>query len=284
MLKCALKSAKIIYTFVVSMHFEVFTDSDLNFLKPLEPEGWGDLLPRFNFFLGHDFIRPVKLVLNDQMVAVGATILLPHTAWLACIITHPHFRKQGLGEKMTRYLIDNIDRTEISSVNLIATELGYPLYKRMGFITDSIYQHFAAVPAVTNSIFDTHITVANVNDWKDVQLLDKQCSGEERGPLLKHYLDSAMLYKEKNELIGYYYPDLGEGLIVSQTEAAGLALLKLRSRQKKNAVIPVGNKSAMHWMLDAGLQPFRISRRMYIGHPIAWQPQFLYNRISGQLG
>lgn len=266
------------------MTFENFTESDLQQLKPLEPEGWGDLIPRFRLLLENAGCFPFKLTVNKTIAAVGATILFPESAWLACIITHPDYQRQGIGEKMTRYLIASVDMTLRPTINLIATPMGYPLYKKIGFITDSIYDHFDVVPVYRPELADHRIRNYESKDIEEILRLDKALSGEDRSTMLLNYMTEASVFYEGDVLTGYYLPSLGEGLIFAQNATAGTALMNLRTSTKRNAVIPQSNKAALNFMEAAGLRPFRISTRMYIGKKMDWDPTAMYNRIGGQLG
>lgn len=266
------------------MTFENFTESDLLQLKPLEPEGWGDLKPRFRLLLDNAGCFPFKLTVNNTLAAVGATILFSESAWLACIITHPDFQRQGIGEKMTRYLINAIDMKVRPTISLIATPMGYPLYKKIGFITDSIYDHFNAVPVYDPSLADSRIRNYQQKDKEKILQLDHQLSGEDRSSWLMDYLKEASVFYEEEMLTGYYLPSLGEGFIFALNAKAGTALMNLRASTKQNAVIPQSNIAALSFMKAAGLQPFRISTRMYIGKKMDWDPKAMYNRIGGQLG
>ncbi len=266
------------------MHIQNFESDDLGLLKPLEPEGWGDLVPRFTFFLSNENMHPVKMVFEDKIVALGASITFPESVWLACIITHPDYRNRGLGGKMTKYLIDSVDRDQRPSINLIATPAGYPLYKRLGFITDSIYEHFSSVH-LNIAVPDGDMPGNTVeNDYSRIVEMDRRVSGEDRSLLLKKYLRDAIVYRTGNNLRGVYFPGLGEGMILAEDDEAGIQLMNRRLITKTDAVIPVDNQSAIHHLKVRGILPYRISTRMYIGKKTEWRPGALFNRIGGQLG
>ncbi len=185
---------------------------------------------------------------------------------------------------MTRYLIDSIELKLRPTISLIATPMGYPLYKKIGFITDSIYNHFDVVPVFRPDLADYPIRNYEPKDIEEILRLDKALSGEDRSTMLLNYLSEASVFYEGDVLSGYYLPSLGEGLIFALNATAGTALLNLRASAKKNAVIPQNNKAALNFMEDAGLQPFRISTRMYIGKKLDWDQTAMYNRIGGMLG
>nr|BEK71427.1 GNAT family N-acetyltransferase [Kitasatospora purpeofusca] len=49
------------------------------------------------------------------------------------VVTDPRHRRRGLGEAVTRALIGALQERGCSSVELIATEEGLPLYRKLGF-------------------------------------------------------------------------------------------------------------------------------------------------------
>lgn len=123
------------------MKFEDFTLNDLDQLPSLEPPNWGSLTPRFLRFIQSEHCSPVKLTLDGHAIGVGTTIRHEDTAWLACIIVHPDHRNKGLGKLITEHLINSLDRNLYQSIYLIATELGYPVYKKLGFELEKEYVH-----------------------------------------------------------------------------------------------------------------------------------------------
>ena len=266
------------------MKFDVFTEADMAFLAPLEPEGWGDLQPRFRFFLDSPFCFPLKLMDAGHIAGLGAGIVFESTAWLACIIVHPAYRNRGLGAVITNQLIDCIDKSRIHTISLIATDMGYPLYHKLGFIEAETYLHYQLNPlalplSVTDNIirFDEQYT-------EPLKQMDTIFSNENRSALLNRYLQDSLLYVEEGELKGYYIPGISEGTIVASHPEAGLALMKIRMQEKQTIAFPEINTVARDRMKQAGIEPFRISRRMYIGKKLEWKPELLFNRISGQLG
>lgn len=266
------------------MLFEPFLPADLALLKPLEPEGWGNLEPRFAFFLDHDFCSPWKIRAGDQLAAVGAAILFKGSAWLACIITHPGFRHRGLGKEMTVHLAGQVKRHAVHSIQLIATDMGFPLYRQLGFELLEEYLHFArgADMAAPGEVLGLH--PLEDKHLEGVLNLDRKLSGEDRRTLLWSHREDAFVYNWEDKLRGFYFPRLGEGLIVAEDAEAGLALLQHRAAGRDHAAVPLSNTAALSWLRSHGWKELRTSRRMYLGNKPDWLPTSMYNRINGQLG
>ncbi len=54
-------------------------------------------------------------------------------AYLMNIYTLPAFRGRGAGEKIVRWLVEQVERMGISKIYLETSESGRPLYERLGF-------------------------------------------------------------------------------------------------------------------------------------------------------
>jgi N-acetylglutamate synthase-like GNAT family acetyltransferase len=263
---------------------ENFTTDDLTGLSELQPPDWGDLRPRFQEFIASPRCNPVKFCIDGKMVAVGTTIRHEDTAWLACIIVHQDFRNQGLGKQMTGELMRSLDQNIFKTIYLDATEMGFPVYQNLGFQQEVEYSHFLKKSSVQPQKQVHDIIAFQPEFHYDVLQLDELISGEKRSFILEKNMASAHLIHRNRDLLGFYMPQLGEGLIMAKDTKAGLELMALRAVEKSNAAFPSANKSALDLMPALGFEFYRSSRRMFYGEKRTWNPQSLFNRISGQLG
>lgn len=271
-------------TFTALLSMKKFTENDLSLIDALEPEGWGSLIPRFRFFLSFNNCFAFKQMEGDVVAALGAVICFPDSYWLACIITHPEFKRQGRGQLMTRFLIDKAVNNPAAAIQLIATDAGFPLYRKLGFIEDGTYLHFQWEENYFSFPHDVSVFPIAATDRSSVLELDRLQSGENREALLSAYLEDAVVVRRGDRITGFCLPSFGEGLIVADDADAGLSLMKWRIARKKNAAVPEENKVAVDFYRSLGLLPVRISRRMYFGMKADWEANRLFNRISGQLG
>ena len=268
----------------VNMRFETFEEADLLDLPVLQPPGWGDLIPRFRFFIDVPFCFPIKITFFDKMIGIGASICHADSAWLACIVIHPDHRNQGLGTMITRKLMDDLDRRRYQTIFLDATYLGFPVYQKLGFVTELEYVHLKSGEPF--SVESGHECLADFNDkfYEEIIILDKRISGEDRQETIKLYLRGAKIFLRNNNLEGFYLPGLSDGLIIAGNEEAGLALMKLRLTTRNFSIFPECNKTALEFVQSLHFNHYRSSKRMRWGREKPWHPQLLFNRISGQLG
>lgn len=262
-----------------------FTEEDIAHLPALEPEGWGDIRPRFAYFLKSDCCKPIKIEENGQPVAVGAAIFHADTAWLACIITHGEHRNKGLGSAITRSLIESIDRNRYPTVYLDATEFGYPVYLKQGFEVKGQYAHLRREAVAADIAFPPRIEPFNESFRNAAYVLDYLVSGEDRRGVMAEFLTDASVYIDLNgDLQGVYLPTWSDGPIIAATDAAGFALMQIRSATRPTAILPVGNTEGLKYLQENGYNMYKTSRRMILGPRRVWHPERLYNRISGALG
>lgn len=262
-----------------------FTEEDIAYLPALEPEGWGDIRPRFAYFLKSDCCKPIKIEEDGRPVAVGAAIFHADTAWLACIITHGEYRNKGLGSAITRSLIERIDRNRHATIYLDATEFGYPVYLKQGFEVEGQYAHLKRERDTPSLPQSTHIQPFNEHFREAAYALDRLVSGEDRRGVMGEFLTDAFVFIGSNgDLQGVYLPTWSDAPIIASTDVAGFALMQVRASARPVAILPLGNTEGLNYLQEHGYSMYKTSRRMILGPRRIWHPERLYNRISGALG
>lgn len=261
-----------------------FLYPDLVILDELRPDGWPDIRPDHEFYLRSSFCTPLKAVVGKNTVGIGTVIRHEDTAWLAQIIVHPDYRNRGIGNEITKALIENINAVVFRTVYLDATELGFPVYSKNGFEVEAGYAHFKLEKGELNFPRSSFIIPFEKKYANDTLSLDRIVSGENREQILNGYLEASLLFVRDGILQGVYFPSLANGLIIANDTDAGIELMKERLNTKPFAIVPVNNKPAVDFLRQQGLQQLRVSRRMRKGIKREWRPDLLFNRISGALG
>ncbi|MCF0040651.1 GNAT family N-acetyltransferase [Dyadobacter fanqingshengii] len=261
-----------------------FLTADLPQLPAMQPADWGDLTPRFAYFIPSPHCHPIKISENGELIAIGTAITHADTVWLACIVVHAAHRKKGLGNAITQDLIANIDRTKYKTIYLDATEYGYPVYAKLGFEVETTYTHMRKTGGAPVTSFSNHIVQFEENYLDQIFDVDQQVSGEDRSGVISDFAKSSLLYVVDSQVQGFYIPEWGDGPIIAISEAAGAALIKRRAMDEAAAVLPTDNDFAISCLEEHHFQFYRTSRRMFLGETRIWQPTGIYNRISGQLG
>jgi GNAT superfamily N-acetyltransferase len=234
-----------------AMRLEPLLTSDLDQLVALQPPDWNDIIPSQRSFIESSFCHPFKLVERGSLLGIGTYAKFGTSVWLAQIIVHPLARSRGIGYMITKALLQCKDVVEATSVQLIATDLGLPLYQKCGFRTESSYWFYRGgkitFPA-TGAVAVNDATIEQQNKILEMDLLQ---TGEDRSRLLSPYLPFAKITEEQGELTGYYLSGLKEGLIVAKNVTAGFALMAEKSKSSDTFVVPEQNTSAIKLLEDS---------------------------------
>jgi ribosomal protein S18 acetylase RimI-like enzyme len=266
------------------MQIEPFTLAELASLPLLQPPDWQDVTPHFRYYIEASYCTPLMVMDNGKLVGVGTAIRHRDTAWLAHIIVHPGRRSQGIGKMLTQALIDSIDRTRYKTIYLMATPLGEPVYRKLGFEAETEQLFFTEGRSFAAYKAPEAVRPYSEKYLDDILRMDREVSGEDRSVKLTGHFSNASVYISGNALKGYYLPDLGEGLIVAKDKQAGIELMQYRLADHPVAIVPVDNQAAVDFLNSHEFKVFRKATRMRLGKHRVWHAQHFYNRISGQIG
>ena len=257
--------------------------ADIDLIKDLQPEGWPDIFQHLWFYTAHSFCHPFKFITGARIAGIGTAIFHNEVAWLAHIIVYPQFRNKGIGSEITKFLMDFSFKNGIKTINLIATDLGFPVYEKCGFEIDTEYNFYKDISSSKLSI-SKKVRKANRKELNEILKLDRSISGEDRSLYIKSNTNNIYLYLVENKIEGVYFPDWGEGLIIADTPEAGAALMNVRLQHHDKAVLPEENITGNQHLQHLGVLPFRKAKRMTMGEKIIWHPEKMYNRIGGNIG
>jgi GNAT superfamily N-acetyltransferase len=259
-----------------------FTVYDLPSLSALQPPGWSDILPAFEFYTRAAFCRPLKIVEDKNVIAVGSAIIHGSTAWLGHIIVSDKHRGRGLGTAITSALVEIVKETSCETIMLLATKLGEPVYQKVGFIAESSYTFLKGEPIVQAT--DGDIIGYHEKYLKSILALDLQTTGEDRSKVIIPNLGGCLLSVTQGKLNGFYLPGLADGPIIAEERRVGCMLMTVRSIRATNFVVPTENEDAISFLITNNYQIYTTGTRMRLGKPFRWNPKNVYNRIAGNLG
>ncbi|NNF35116.1 MAG: GNAT family N-acetyltransferase [Saprospiraceae bacterium] len=270
------------------MKFSPITSQDIDALIPLQPADWKDIRVVFRMHHGRNYFSAFKGVIDDQMIVVGHIIYCGEVAWLGNIIVHPSHRKRGYAKLMTTFLMNEIRLTGISNIYLLATEMGYPVYEKLGF---TLFNHYIFNSIVSLDKTSTYISMVRKcvdSDLPAILKLDFETMGYDRSYILKFHINDAWVYESKS-IKGFFMPNLGDGLIIAKDEHSGWALSKIRVEMGKDyLVIPEEQQTTIRILyLENGFQlnpTGRIAYFMYQGRTPQIKSPMIYSRIGGYLG
>jgi len=257
------------------------TLNDLPKIHHLQPDEWEDIIPWFRFYCNNPFCHPVVAEDNHAIIGIGTAISNGNSGWLAQIIVEENHRGKGIGYAITKHLIQTLQLSGAGTIHLIATEMGFPLYVKMGFQKITEYAFFRGT---WNNEYHRH---PNIRPFKKTDLaliteLDQKVSGENRMPMLEKFSTNILVYEKNNHISGYFFQDFGEGMIIASDQEAGIELLKLKLQSGKiKTVIPVENKSCISFLKGIGFEHYNSAQRMIHGSDFHWKPECIYSRAGG---
>ncbi len=263
---------------------EIINNDEPPLLSSLQPDGWPDIVPHFDYYTKSPFCFPVKMIVDKEIVGIGAAIIHSDVAWLGHIIVHPDHRRKGIGQLITRTLVDTAWKNSCSTIYLIATELGKPVYLKVGFQPETEYIVYKCTGEKKDFLISGNIQNYNEMYREHFAAFDKTVSGEDRMNQLEEHLTNALMYCNNGVIEGYYLPTLGEGLIIADTGHAGIELLKLKLKHCDKIVVPKENSIARTFLRDIEFEEYKSIKRMRLGKVRPVKFSNIYNRIGGSIG
>jgi len=136
----------------------------------LEPEGW---------FAVED---------EGRLVALGGAVAFGRLAWLGLMVVEPARQRQGLGRIVARAAIDWASGRGCSTICLIATPAGIPLYRRLGFVPDGDSHELTGAPRPLPLTREAStVRPWSTGDTPEVARFDAPAFGADRSRLLATY-------------------------------------------------------------------------------------------------
>jgi hypothetical protein len=172
--------------------------------------------------------------------------------------------------------MDELRRRGCGRLLLVATPLGGPVYRKLGFRATGEYV-FLRVPRLEAPRTGA---IRRLSEADAVLKLDASATGEERKELLAPHLAAGWMHQGG----GFFLPGFGNGFIAAREERVGLDLLAFRHAfYPGNAVVPAGNAAAIAFLKERGAEETLRAPRMACGED-SWRPEFVFSRAAGYCG
>lgn len=266
------------------MQAHSFFDVDVEYIRELQPDGWGDISSPFDFYTKSPFCFPIKILSENKIIGIGATIVHNDVGWLGHIIVHPEYRNKGIGRFITESLINIAKEKKCETIYLIATDLGAPVYEKAGFTTETEYLFFTDIKMKVKTPPSNNIISYEERFKEQIALIDKATSGEDRMMHIEGFLETGFVYNNNGKIEGFYLPTFGNGLIIATMTNAGIELLKFHLQSSENVILPKENSIAIEFLYNNGFKETRIAKRMRLGKQRIHKLENMYNRIAGNVG
>jgi ribosomal protein S18 acetylase RimI-like enzyme len=197
------------------------------------------------------------------------------TGWIGALGVAPRARRRGLGTELTTAAIDHLRERGARTVLLFATDLGRPVYERLGFAVEG---EATAWRGTAGQVSDG-VSVRRLceEDRACVVALDREATGERREPLLDALVPLSGLAVERDgAMVGWAARSpYGAGVSICAREPdAGAALMAAAAGPvPATLVVPEANAAASERLRRWGFQSVKAGDRMRLGEPVAWRPE-----------
>lgn len=271
----------------MNLKIRAFEPPDQPVIQSLFPEDWHFDFAGFIRQHGtQPYFRAVTLQAGDQPAGYGNLFLFGSVAWVGNIVVAEKNRRQGLGTRLTRHLVTAGRKAGVETFYLVATELGEPVYRKLGFVTDGEYRFLD--PAPENPVYTEPSTLRRLaeEDIPRVLEMDSVITGEKRASMLVRHLKEAWVAVDRFEkLRGFFLPALGDGLILANGPDYGVALLKKKIMTRRGRlVIPGSNSIGLDFLLEQGFSFQHKALRMVLGPHLEFKGEYIYSRGTGYCG
>ncbi|HUY24285.1 MAG TPA: GNAT family N-acetyltransferase [Candidatus Saccharimonadales bacterium] len=260
--------------------------------------GWGtqrQFHPTFSFYADEPHCQ--VLVAKDASDAVVWTAVAAQhgeVGWLGNIFVTPELRNQGIGEKLTRQAIQRLRDRGCITIRLVATQLGLPLYRRMGFREENEYHELQGTGLGRQSTLPRGARPLLASDVDEAIKFDGMLLGEDRGHLIRRLWPQGWcLTGSDGEIDGLVIPTPWGGVYaLLQPQAApdqGVGFLGLiRSivgASSELLIYPSSeNATARRLLKEVGFTELRTMPRMVLGVARPWAAAGLWSIFSPALG
>jgi GNAT superfamily N-acetyltransferase len=258
---------------------------ELSVIRNLPPADWNiDLEKVYVQHYGQDYFYPVVALIDSEIVGTGIAVVNDKASWLGIIVVRESYRNKGIGKAITDHLINYSKSKGIDTIILAASDLGLPVYKKIGFEHDLNYLFFKTDTPVKIDSISRNISVITKDDHAGIFRLDFAVTGEKREKLLTRLLKAGFKYEDKI-VKGYYLPDFGSGLIIADSEVSGIELLKFRLLRDPSPIcVPETNIAAIEYLKSINYYQYFKTPRMFLNKNVKWDSKNVYSRGCGYMG
>jgi len=255
--------------------------------RTLDEAGFGPHVARL---LGYPRDSPDGEVLvaatGRRLVGGACCASFGATGWIGALGVLPRARRRGIGELLTRACIEWLHGRGAETVLLYATELGKPVYDRVGFVAEARARAWRGTPPGRPP---AGVRRLRPPDRDAIRALDRACTGEDRSAVLE--MLPALLglgYERDGRLAGFALnTPWGAGpAVIAEDAVAGEALLRglVLEPQPLTITVPDDNEAGSRLLADWAFHPVNSALRMRHGPALGHDPARmfgLYNLFWG---
>ena len=204
------------------------------------------------------------------------------TGWIGALGVLPRARRRGVGEQLTREAIAWLEGRGATTSLLYATDMGRPIYERVGFVAEARARAWRGVPPGPPPDGVRRLRPA---DRTALLELDRRATNEDRSPVLEMLPALIGLgYERDGALAGFaLQTPWGAGpAVVADDAEAGEALLRalIIEPQPVTITVPDDNPAGAQILAGWGFQPVNSALRMRYGPAVGHDPSRMFGLFN----
>lgn len=261
-------------------------------------DDWGDRRAWFAFAIEHPGCEVIVADLDGEVVGTAVATINGPVAWIGTIWVAAAHRRLGLGQTLTRAVMDAAEAAGCRTQVLVATSAGRPLYERLGFEVTSWYLTMEAPGRGGTVVTPGTERVREARPGDDLPAmadLDRAATGEDRAHLLRAFVTGASTRvvvepTEAARVRGFMVrPPWGGGATIAPDPEDAFALLDARrdaypSDRSVRCGILDDNAAGLERLLAAGWTEAWRAPRLQRGAPLDWAPEGIWGQFNHALG
>jgi len=232
--------------------------------------------------------------LDGAAVGTTTTCVLGHVAWIAMVLVDENHRRRGVGTHLLRHALDHLDSRQVPTIRLDATELGRPVYEKLGFIPEYDLARYQGIAPSSPAPLTVAETTSNA--YPDIIEFDKVTTGTNREKMLirlfEEFPQGLRTFRPQGKIEGYVTMRPGANAVqigpcVAATNAGPALLCDALDRCAGKYVfvdIPLDNTGAVSVAESSGLEIQRCFTRMCRGKKVTDTIEALWASSSPEKG
>jgi len=259
---------------------------------------WGDRTLFFRFAAASDACRPFVAEADGAIVGTGVGAIHGPIGWVGAIFVAPEARRRGLGAALTTAVVETLEAAGCRTLVLVATELGRPMYERMGFEMQTTYRTIEAPGLAYDGARPVDGASGTIGAFRTDDLdalagLDAVVTGEDRRHLFAAFASpesARCLVGDDGGVRGFVVrAPWGGGATIAPDPDDAIRILEARRRaagpeRRVRAGLLAENREGLRHLGSLGWTDAWAAPRLVRGAPLDWHPEAIWGQFNHALG